>query len=522
MIENRIDKMTLDEKIGQLVIFGFASETLDQHAINLIKNHKAGNVILFGRNIRNTEQLFKLNQSLQKLAKETLGIPLFISIDQEGGMVTRIKTKATYFPGAMTLGATNDPNNSYLTGKLMGRELKALGINLDLAPDLDINNNPHNPVIGVRSYGDNEKVVSDNGLEMIRGLQESVIATAKHFPGHGDTFVDSHLDLPKIEKSIEELERLELIPFRKAIKNGVKAIMSAHIDFPALTEAGLPTTLSHQCLTGFLRKKLGFTGIIMTDCMEMKAIQTYYTTPKGALMALKAGADMVMVSHTEELQVKTIEFIKNAVLDGSLPMDIIDDRLKRVLQAKQENIDFQIDNSYDDIKVIVENEESRQFALNTVRQALTLIRGKAVDLKKKTLLIAPEALSTTIADEEEGVCSIIKSVIKELPDIYTYQISMKLSDIEKEAILERVEYYEQVVFCSYNANIFRNQLALIKVLEKTTNLHVIAMRNPYDSLFEPSISNLVLLYEYTPNAVKVLIEYLKGEIIPSGVAPVSL
>ncbi|MBU1143018.1 MAG: beta-N-acetylhexosaminidase, partial [Firmicutes bacterium] len=279
-----LNKLTLEEKIGQLFMFGFDATDVNDHAIKLIKEYRIGNVILFARNIKTPEQVFKLNQNLQKLSLKELGIPLFISIDQEGGMVSRITSGATFFPGAMTIAATNDVHNAYLSGKYMGLELINLGINMNFAPVLDVNNNPKNPVIGVRSFSDQPKMVAEYGSAFIKGLQENVIATGKHFPGHGDTHIDSHLALPKVAYGMDRLNPVELVPFKHAIQNGIQAMMSSHIDFPALTENGLPTTLSKKCMTGFLREELGFEGLIVTDGMQMKAIQDNYTTVGASLM----------------------------------------------------------------------------------------------------------------------------------------------------------------------------------------------------------------------------------------------
>jgi len=522
MIDYQIDKLSLEEKIGQLIVFGFDALTLNDHAIELIKKYKAGNVILFARNVESPEQVFKLNQNLQKLALETIGIPLFICIDQEGGMVTRIKKGATYFPGAMTLSASHQANNAYVSGQYMGRELKALGINMNLAPDLDVNNNPHNPVIGVRSFGDDVESVKTYGLENIRGLQEHVIATAKHFPGHGDTSVDSHLDLPKIDKDLDSLNALELAPFKAAINQGVKAIMSSHINFPAITENGLPTTLSYHCLTGLLRKKLGFSGLIMTDCMQMKAIQTYYTTKKGTLMAVKAGADLVCISHSRDLQVEAIEYLRDSVLNQQLPIHIVDERVSRILAFKKANIELNQNQDYQDVKDIIFDQKAKDFALDVVRQAMTLVKGDLIQDLNHTLLIASEPISTTIADEDDGAYSIIKSVQKAIPYLHTHKVSVGLDDDEIKLVLEKASHYKQVVFCSYNANIYVNQQILMRRLNASTHLHVIAMRNPYDTLFVEDLKNCVLLYEYTPNSIQVLIEYLKGELTPKGLSPVRL
>jgi beta-N-acetylhexosaminidase len=522
MIDYNLNNLSLEEKIGQLIIFGFDALEINDHALKLIRDFKAGNVILFSRNVKDPKQLFELNKSLQKLALTHLKVPLFISIDQEGGMVTRITNKATYFPGAMTLAATDKPENAYISGKIMGQELKALGVNMNLAPSLDINNNPKNPVIGVRSFGDTPKRVSEFGIENIRGLQENVVATAKHFPGHGDTFVDSHLGLPQINKTLQDLEEFELIPFKKAIDNGVKAIMSAHINFPAITEENLPATLSYACLTELLRKKLGFIGLIITDCMQMKAIQKDYTTKKGVLMAIEAGANLVCISHSEVLQTEAIEYVKQAVIEGRLPIEVIDDRVKRVLEFKKNNIEVNLNKSYEEVLEIVINEKSKAISYQLTKDAFTLYKGGNIDYSKKSLVIASEPISTTIADESDGVISIIKAIEQENINYDTYKIAVDVKYSEVEELKRIVKDYQQVIFCSYNSNIYESQLHLIEELNKIENFFVIAMRNPYDSLFIKDLKNLMLLYEYTPNSVRVLIEYLKGNLAPRGKAPVKL
>lgn len=521
MINYNVKDLTLDEKIGQLIVFGFDALDLNDHAINLITKYKVGNVILFARNVKTPKQLFTLNKNLQELTMKTIGIPLIISIDQEGGMVTRIKNGGTYFPGAMTLSASNHKENSYLSGKYMGSELAALGINMNLAPVLDVNNNPYNPVIGVRSYSDDKNRVSEYGNEFIRGLQESVIATAKHFPGHGDTTVDSHLALPKIDKSFEDLMDMEIVPFKHAIDNGLQAIMSAHINFPAITDQGYPTTLSRKCLTGLLRNKLGFEGLIITDCMQMKAIQKNYTTPVGALLAIEAGANLVCISHSEELQTKSVEHIKNAVHNRVISEKLIDERVSKILEYKSKYVSFDSSKTYEDVQTVVENKEAKEFAYKVCKEAVTLIKGDVITQSKKTLLIASSPLSTTIADEDDGSTSIVRAVKESSLEIDTLEVSVRLEEDISE-IVKQASLYEQVIFCSYNANIYQKQFELIRELNAVLPLKVIMMRNPYDSVFVKEIKHLVAMYEYTPNSVKVLMEYLNGDFVPSGKLVVTL
>ncbi len=515
MAKYDINNLSLDQKIGQLLMFGFDALELNDHAIDLIKNYSFGNVILFTRNCKSMEQLFNLNKNLQKLALKTIGIPLLISIDQEGGMVTRLKNGGTYFPGAMTLASSNNSNNAYLSGKYMGRELISLGFNMDLAPVLDVNNNPNNPVIGVRSFSSSPSVVSEYGIKFMEGLQESVIATAKHFPGHGDTNADSHLQLPLISHNKERLDKIELYPFKKAIDKGVKAIMSAHINFPAYTENNLPTTLSKKCLTGLLREKLQFEGLIMTDCMEMKAIQDNYTTEGGSLMSIQAGANLVCLSHTKYYQLEAFKKIKEAVLSGGLSLNTLNERVSRVLKYKEE-LDLSILNSeYKEIDKIVENEDTKAFSYQVVKEAVTLIRGKSFLKKDKTLIMAVRPSVTTIVDEEAGSFDIITEVKKLLKDFDTLDIHVKPTPKKIKEALLKAEDYDQVVVCTYNANIYHSQLELVNELKQlNVELNVMAMRNPYDFIDDETIENYVCFYEYTPNSVKALIEYLKGDLVP--------
>jgi beta-N-acetylhexosaminidase len=513
--------LTLEEKIGQLIVFGFDALKLNDHAIDMITKYKVGNVILFARNIRTPKQLLKLNQSLQQLSIKTTGIPLLITIDQEGGMVTRIKNQATFFPGAMTISASDHIENSYLVGKLMGSELHHLGVNMNLAPTLDINNNPFNPVIGVRSYSDDPSRVAAYGVEFIKGLQEHVIATAKHFPGHGDTTVDSHLSLPTINKTLDELRELELVPFKEAIDNGLKAIMTTHIDFPKITE-GKPATLSKKILTDVLRTELNFKGLIITDCMQMQAIQQTYTTKKGSLLAIEAGANLVCISHSYDLQKESILYIKEQAMKNDDLLDIIDQRVKRVLEYKSnlKDIDFNVD--FEDIKDKVINQTNKDFSYSVTKNAFTKVRGENISLSKKTLVIASDPISTTIADEDDGSVSIIERIKKEQLTVDTLNVSIKLEEENINDIINKAKEYEQVIFCTYNANIYTKQLTLLEELNKVTTLYDIMMRNPYDTGFVKDLKHVFAMYEYTPNSVKVFVEYLKGNVVPLGKMVVKL
>ncbi|MGD9910110.1 MAG: glycoside hydrolase family 3 protein [Candidatus Izemoplasmatales bacterium] len=512
-MNKRFEDLSLDEKIGQCLIFGFDALEVNDHAIEMIQKYKVGNVILFQRNVRDLHQLYELNQNLQKLALYHIGIPLFITIDQEGGMVTRIKGDGPFFPGAMTITSSEKIDNAYFSGKYMGEFLKNLGINLNLAPTLDINNNPLNPVIGVRSFGDTPKKVVDFGIPYVRGLEESIYACGKHFPGHGDTHTDSHLSLPVIHKTVKELKNFELIPFQKAIQEGIHSLMIAHINFPELTENGLPTSLSKNCITGLLREDMKYDGLVMTDCLEMKAIQKHYTTEKGFSMALLAGADLGMVSHHQELQIKAITYLKESILAGTIDEAMVDQHVKRILKYKQ---DLQVDltTPFEKKEKAFYNKEVKSFNLSVVKSAFTLVKGECIHPSRSTLVISSSPAATTIADEAGGF-QTIDDVVKGIGHPFeSMVVSVALSKEEMKKVLRVSKEYEQIIFASYNPNQYPSQYHLMEKLNEQGNLFVFTMRNPYDLHFLPKLKNVVEFYEYTPNSLEVFKEYLEGTILP--------
>lgn len=519
MVNKSISEMTLEEKIGQLFVFGFDALEVNQHADELMRDYHVGNVILFTRNVHTPKQLFDLNKSLQELSMKYNKIPLFITIDQEGGMVTRIMNGGTFFPGAMTITASNNESNAYLSGKLMGEELIRLGVNMNLAPVLDVNNNFENPVIGVRSFSDNPETVSKYGLKFIAGLQESIIATAKHFPGHGDTMVDSHLGLPRIKYGRDRLDKIELYPFKKAIENGVKAIMTSHINFDAFTEGDLPATLSKKCITGLLREELGFEGLIISDGMQMKAVQDTYGTVEASLMAIEAGVNLICICHSEELQKEACDYVKQAVLSGRLKEEVLNERVARVLDAKKD-IHINFDKEYHHVQSVVESKATKEFSYNIVKQAVTLVKGETYKYNSNTLVIACDPYVTSGADDVFSDRSIIKALKQSIPEFTTKVMSVDPDQEEVGTYKNLSKDFDSIVICTYNANLHKNQYEVINALKDHKDVHVIAMRNPYDHIFAPDIKNLIYMYEYTENATQVLIEYLQGRFEPSGVLPI--
>lgn len=359
-IQEKLDFLTLDEKIGQLLIIGFEDSILNDYNIKMIEEYKIGGFILFGRNIIEENQLLDLVNNLKAENKHN-SVPLFISIDEEGGKVSRLPNAYKKLPELKSIGDSNDPDLSYEYGQVLGNRLKLLGINLNFAPVLDINSNPNNPVIGNRAFGNTEDLVIDNGIPLFKGIESTgVIPVVKHFPGHGDTHVDSHIDLPIVYKSLDELEQLELKPFKRAIEEDVDMIMVAHILFPKLDDLH-PATMSKSILMDLLRRDLGYNGVIISDDITMGAILENYSIEVASLNFLKAGGDLVLICHGEDNPIAVIQFIKDSIKNGDIRLEDIDEKVYRILALKEKyNLEDNIIHSINLDNINKQTEELRK------------------------------------------------------------------------------------------------------------------------------------------------------------------
>lgn len=315
------------------MIAGFAGLTIPDDLTRIAREFDLGGVIYFARNVAEPEQVADLSRQAQSLARE---LPLWTSVDQEGGRVARLRRPFTEWPPMLTLGRSGDEQLASRFARALAAELKAVGISLDYTPVLDVHTNPKNPVIGDRALAERAEDVARLGTAIIRTLQdEGIAACGKHFPGHGDTAVDSHHDLPVIEHPPDRLEAVELVPFRAAIDAGVALIMTAHILVPSLDEER-PATLSPAIVDGLLKQTLGFTGLVVSDDLEMKAISGRYGHSEATVMAIAAGCDAVlMCAPNPEEQAAAIEAVIHAVEDGRLPQKRVEDALKRNRRVKE-------------------------------------------------------------------------------------------------------------------------------------------------------------------------------------------
>ncbi|HEY5593673.1 MAG TPA: beta-N-acetylhexosaminidase [Nitrospiria bacterium] len=324
--------MTLKEKIGQMFMVGFAGAGPSKAILKLIKEFHLGGVILFARNLQSPAQTAKLCNALQVQSQK---MPLLIAVDQEGGRVTRLPKGFSVFPGGAHLAACHSPELVYRAAEATAKELRAVGINMNLAPVLDVNTNPANPVIGDRAFGASPTLVSTLGLTMIAGFQDNnVIACGKHFPGHGDTGADSHKELPRVAQGLRRLREVELRPFLHTIQNGLASIMTAHVLYPEL-DPDEPATLSRRIVTGLLREGMGFKGVVVTDDLEMAAISDLHGPGEAAVKAIEAGADLILICHDQDKQLAAIEAVARAVKQKRISEARIEQSLLRLLQIKE-------------------------------------------------------------------------------------------------------------------------------------------------------------------------------------------
>ena len=324
---------SLAEKIGQLFMVGFEGTAITPELAAWMETYGWGGVILFGRNVESPAQLLSLTRGLQ-MARRRDSLPLLIAVDQEGGRVTRLKAPFTAFPSAARVGQTASEPLAYEVGQTIGRELCAVGINMDMAPVLDVLTNPANTVIGDRAFGRDPLGVARLGLAFMRGLHSAgVLAVAKHFPGHGDTWLDSHVALPFSKRGEAQLRACELLPFQEAIGAGLQAIMTAHVIFKAW-DPDHPATVSSSILSGILRTELGFSGVIVSDDLGMAAVSETMPWEEVPLRAIRAGVDLLLICHHRQRQEQAYASVLRAIECGEIAEAVVDAAVARVQALK--------------------------------------------------------------------------------------------------------------------------------------------------------------------------------------------
>lgn len=535
-----VSKMTIEEKLGQMLMPDYrnwkgqnVTEMLPEIE-QQVKDFDLGGVILFRENVVTTEQTARLVDAYQK-ASEKYG--MFISIDQEGGIVTRLQS-GTDMPGNMALGATRSSEITKDVARAIGEELGSLGINTNFAPSLDVNNNPDNPVIGVRSFSENPQLTAELGTAYIEGMQETgTIATAKHFPGHGDTEVDSHVGLPEVPYDMDRLREVELYPFQQAMNAGVDAIMSAHITFPMIDETkviskktgeevSLPATLSHRILTGLIREEMNYDGLIVTDAMNMGAITEHYGTVDAAIMTVKAGTDIVLMPvGLEAVRAGLLE----AIASGEIKEKRINASVKRILSLKikrgifKEESPDPIEDRIAEALQTVGSPEHKAIEKTAAEKSITLVKNaenvlplRGLEQSAKIVVIGStynQDLYNAIKEKHAGT-----SVIN-LPSSY------QLTEAQKVQLPEA----DYIIIGSHTSNVaarLPSHPQMQRINDLIANYEApaiaVAIRNPYDIMSYPEVDAYIAQYGFRTASFKAAAAAIFGEINPSGKLPVTI
>lgn len=556
-VKEKIDNMTIEEKICQMIMPAMRYwyntpeekenvQTLNSEQYDFLKKYNFGGVCLFAQNCSGTEQMVRLTNELQKAAGESeTKIPMLLSIDQEGGYVTRLAT-GTSGIGNMALAATGDSTNARTQAGIISEELKALGINIDFGPDTDVNNNPDNPVIGIRSFSDDPKTVAEFGLAYINGLHDNnIMSCIKHFPGHGDTNTDSHVGFPYIDKSLDELNSIELIPF-KSLSDSTDMVMTAHIQFPQIEKTTytsistgedvyIPATMSKTIITDILRNEIGYEGVVSTDALDMDAIHDNFELLDVAEYAINADVDILLMpvkiestSGLEDME-KFISDVSDMVKSGKISEDQIDDSVARILNLKEKynlisefdtDVEARVENALQTVGSKAHHDSEWELALNAVTEYRNNLENLEVNENTKILYICP-------LDSQLNSFEIARrKLVDDLKLTESQQITLKSYDgIESdisETFRQDIGDTDIVILVSkatslntldttnnenVNACFCKNILKISKELGKKTIF--ISSQLPYDApLFDADSVYLV----YNPSGVTELPDNYNGEV----------
>ncbi|WP_285477972.1 glycoside hydrolase family 3 protein [Amycolatopsis sp. NBRC 101858] len=526
--------LTLEQKVGQLFVTWVNGKSADEvnpknqtdfgvdTAAQVIRKYHLGGVIYFNNDSRDNfddpVQVAKLSNGLQKAAIGSgAHIPLQIGADQEGGTVTRMGAPATEFPNAMAISAGRDTGRATKAATILGQELRAVGINQDFAPDTDVNSNPANPVIGVRSFAGQPGLASDFVGAELKGFQKSVAATSKHFPGHGDAATDSHTGLPRIDRTEQEWRAIDVPPFKAAIKAGVPSIMTAHIQFPSLDPSLEPATLSKPIVTGKLRVELGYNGVVITDSLEMQGVREMHSDAEIPVLALKAGVDQLLMPVHLDVAINSV---LAAVKSGEIPMQRIDQSVLRVLKLKFERgILFSPFVDPNRVMKTVGTPANLKTAQDIADRGITAVANDAgvLPLKQKpaTALVTGWGVATTT--------TLAQKLTAHGTAATAYQTGQAPTDAQIAQAVANAKNVDLVVVLTNNIGGFPLQTKLLDALQATGKPVVaVAAQIPYDAGYASTVKTWLATYGYIGPTLEALAKVILGETKPTGKLPVDI
>ncbi|MEO2202757.1 glycoside hydrolase family 3 N-terminal domain-containing protein [Paenibacillus pabuli] len=533
-----ISYMTVSEQVGQMLMpdirqwNGKVTTTVNEGLKTNIHDQYLGGLILFDKNIVDTRQVTTFTHNLQTEAGD---IPMFLGIDQEGGVIKRIPG-GTNLPGQMALGATGDTALAEAAGQLTGEELKALGLNINFAPVLDINSNPDNPIIGMRSFSSDADLVTRLGLATITGLHQSgIIAAVKHFPGHGDTTVDSHLGLPVLTHNRERLDSVELKPFQAAIENGVEMIMTAHIAFPAIDNeqvtslkdgqrVPVPATLSKKVLNGLLREELGYEGLIISDAFTMDGIAEHFGEDQAVERAVNAGVDIILMPQDSAAAHQTLV---NAVKNGSIPIGTIHASVERILELKAKYGLFErresLTSKLAELNQVIGSEGHRKVEREIAERAVTLLASR--DGMHPDSFQQGDRVVIVAAEEEQA-----KQLERQLKQASTsLSLKTEIAVIGQAQTKEAIASADYVILASYQ---FRNvasqfgwiayQALINEMNSRNQRYTLLSLGNPYETIYLKNIRSGLAVYGKQEPNTEAGINVLLGQQEAKGTLPVRI
>ena len=509
------------ETIGRMLTVGFEGLEPPPHILEWLADGRIGGVILFARNVASPAQLAELTQACHEAAPH----PILIAIDQEGGTVARLREGFTEAPGAMALGATGSEPFAEQVAGVLGAEMRALGINWNFAPVLDLAHpsNMHNPSVGVRTFGDVPETVARFGVAQVRGYQGAgVAATAKHFPGKVQSPVDPHVDLPTVENTLEAMRTTDLVPFRAAIQAGIAAVMIAHVRFRAL-DTEHPSTLSRAVITGLLRKELGFGGVIVTDCMEMGAVTRRYSPAQSALLAAQAGADVILFSHTRERQEEAYNALVEAARNGQLSAEAIQAAAQRV-QALAERYAIGEPPALDRINT----PEHRAITLRAARAGVVQLHAedhvlplRPDDTRTVALIEFVSHLESGILEQggQSGLATLLHERLSRLQSVLLAPRDPAPADLARAD--ELAAHADVLIVATRSAHLSpRQQELAAEWLKRAPHSVLLCLRNPYDAGVLQAGTVLCTLGDSAPS-LQAAVETLLGDVQPTGKLPIT-
>lgn len=513
--------VSLEHKVGQKLLVGFHGLEPPDHILQWLAEGRIGGVILFARNVESPEQLAKLT----KACHDAASTPILIGIDQEGGAVARLREGFTESPGAMALGVCDSEDLAEEVSAVLASELKALGINWNYAPVVDITHNVNNASVGTRSIGTDKDQVSRLTVSEVKGFQKSgVAATAKHFPGLGNTPIDTHEALAVIDDPVEYLWENDLIPFRRVVEAGVASVMTTHVKFSVLDKE-YPATLSPIIVSKLLREDIGFDGIVSTDCMEMKAITDHYGAGESAVLAAQAGIDLILFSHTKEYQEEVYEALLAAYRSGRLSMDELDRSYERI-QAFKTRFPAHV---ADDVSAVIANSEHLNIMKQTAQSAVVLVKPDPdvfplpINEKKIGLVEFASYLDAETIDQG-GLSGFTTIFASQVPDIA--HVSLKSSETKPETWAKAQEIAQAsdvLVLVTRNAHLITAQLEMAKMLMQMANQVVLlCLKNPYDVDVLSGASAILCTCGDARPSLEAAVDALIGEFAPQGKLTVPL